>query len=313
MKEGALSPKASSDKPLTLVPVPEGKLQGAPQQPTSPVGGGEKGRKQFYSRLNRLIEDNLRLKMQQKELKHVNADYLNQVGHKEHEVKDKGDFVQLAKKELDHRHLRYQQIRLDYEALDTREKANAKNLKGLIAYAKKLTLELEQQREKVAMAESIISDLKQAGSDNIDSLMNLMESYKLKQQETQREIKKMKQLTVLKDDELVTLDQDIQELSYYLGTAKDKLEAKTNDLLKVLEENKRIIRKQDKHIVDMQQRNEISQSSIVEANLEAGKKDKEKGALNLKLKELEGKRTSLNDNIRDVESKIVSYRSIYAT
>jgi hypothetical protein len=63
----------------------------------------------------------------------------------------------------------------------------------------------------------------------------------------------------------------------------------------------------------MQQRNEISQSSIVEANLEAGKKDKEKGALNLKLKELEGKRTSLNDGIRDVESKIVSYRSIYAT
>lgn len=61
----------------------------------------------------------------------------------------------------------------------------------------------------MALAESIISDLKQAGSDNIDSLMNLMESYKLKQQETQREIKKMKQLIVLKDDELVTLDQDI--------------------------------------------------------------------------------------------------------
>jgi hypothetical protein len=35
--------------------------------------------------------------------------------------------------------------------------------------------------------------------------------------------------------------------------------------------------------------------------------------LQLKLKELEGKRTSLNEGIRDVESKIVSYRSIYAT
>ena len=123
----------------------------------------------------------------------------------------------------------------------------------------------------------------------------------------------MRQLIVLKDDELVTLDQDIQELSHYLGTAKDKLEAKTQDLLKVLEENKRIIRKQDKHIVDMQQRNEISQTSIVEANLEATRKDKEKGALQLKLKELEGKKTSLNDSIKDVESKIVSYRSIYAT
>ena len=47
--------------------------------------------------------------------------------------------------------------------------------------------------------------------------------------------------------------------------------------------------------------------------MEATKKDKEKGALQLKLKELEGKRTSLHDSIRDVESKIVSYRSIYAT
>jgi hypothetical protein len=50
----------------------------------------------------------------------------------------------------------------------------------------------------------------------------------------------------------VTLDQDIQEMSHYLATAKDKLEAKTQDLLKVLEENKRVIRKQDKQIVDMQ-------------------------------------------------------------
>jgi hypothetical protein len=91
------------------------------------------------------------------------------------------------------------------------------------------------------------------------------------------------------------------------------LEAKTQDLLKILEENKRVIRKQDKHIVDMQQRNEISQTSIVEANLESSKKDKEKGALQLKLKELEGKRTSIHDSIREVESKIVSYRSIYAT
>jgi hypothetical protein len=32
---------------------------------------------------------------------------------------------------------------MNYEALDSREKANSKNLKGLINYAKKLTLELE--------------------------------------------------------------------------------------------------------------------------------------------------------------------------
>lgn len=59
------------------------------------------------------------------------------------------------------------------------------------------------------MAESIIADLKRAGSDNIDSLMNLLQGYKVKEQETQREIKKMRQLIVLKEDEVVGLDQDI--------------------------------------------------------------------------------------------------------
>jgi hypothetical protein len=31
------------------------------------------------------------------------------------------------------------------------------------------------------MAENIIADLRKAGSDNVDSLMNLLNSYKLKQ------------------------------------------------------------------------------------------------------------------------------------
>lgn len=200
---------------------------------------------------------------------------------------------------------------MNYEKLDDREKSNAKNLKGLINYAKKLTRELDEQREKVQMAESIIADLKKAGSDNIDSLMNLLQGYKIKEQETAREIKKMKQLIVLKDDELVSLDQDINQLTHYLGTAKDKLEVDIQGLLKVLEENRRIIRKQDKHIVDLQQRNEVSQTSIVETNLEAAKKGKEKSVIQLKLKELEGKRNTLNESITNIESKIISYRTIY--
>ena len=38
---------------------------------------------------------------------------------------------------------------MNYEKLDEREKSNAKNLKGLINYAKKLTRELDEQREPV--------------------------------------------------------------------------------------------------------------------------------------------------------------------
>ena len=233
------------------------------------------------------------------------------MGSKEREVKNKSDFLIKASRELDHRELKFHEIRLNFEKLDEREKKNYTNLKGLINYAKKLTLELDQQRDKVQMAENIIKDLKQAGSDNIDSLMNLLESYKLKQHETSKEIRKLNQLVVLKDNEIVGLNEDIHELEAYLGTAKDKLEAKIEDLLGVLEENKRVIRKQDKHIVDLQQRNEISQTSIVEANIEASRRGKEKQALQLRLKELDGKRSSLHESIGNIESKIVTYRSMY--
>lgn len=123
----------------------------------------------------------MRLKVEQQKLKALNSEYLRHVGNKEKEVKSKSDFLKKASRELDHREVRYHEIRLNFEKLDEREKRNYANMRGLINYSKKLTLELDQQREKVQMAENIIKDLKQAGSDNIDSLMNLLESYKLKQ------------------------------------------------------------------------------------------------------------------------------------
>ena len=54
-----------------------------------------------------------------------------------------------AGKELDHRQIKYEEIRLNFEKLDEREKKNAQNLRGLIKYSKKLTMELDQQRDKV--------------------------------------------------------------------------------------------------------------------------------------------------------------------
>lgn len=83
-------------------------------------------------------------------------------------------------------------------------------------------------------------------------------------------------------------------------------------MLKLMEENKRIIRKQDKHIVDLQQRNEISQTSILESNQEATKKAKEKQEIQMKMRELDGKKNNLHENISVIESKINTFRSICA-
>ncbi len=76
-------------------------------------------------------------------MKQANADYLKQVGNKEREVKNKGDFLLQAGRELDHRAVKFEEIRLNFEKLDEREKKQAANLRGLINYAKKLTMELD--------------------------------------------------------------------------------------------------------------------------------------------------------------------------
>ena len=93
--------------------------------------------------------------------------------------------------------------------LDGRERFQEKNLKSLIAYAKKLTHELEEYKEKVKMAEKIIQDLRNTGSESLDSLIAMLHGYQLKQQQLQEEIKKLTQLVVLKNDEISGLDEDI--------------------------------------------------------------------------------------------------------
>jgi len=50
----------------------------------------------------------------------------------------------------------------------------------LINYAKKLTLELEEYKEKVRMAEKIIKDLRETGNESLDSLVTMLENFKKK-------------------------------------------------------------------------------------------------------------------------------------
>lgn len=69
-------------------------------------------------------------------------------------------------------------MRVSLLQLDSREKYQEKNIKGLISYAKTLTLELEDYKEKVKMAEKIIHDLRNTGNESLDSLIIMLNSYK---------------------------------------------------------------------------------------------------------------------------------------
>ena len=61
-----------------------------------------------------------------------------------------------------------------------------------------------------------MADLRKAGSDNMGNLIEMMKQYKEKEQTTSEEIQKLSQLSIIKDDEIATLDIEIKSLSDFL-------------------------------------------------------------------------------------------------
>lgn len=85
-----------------------------------------------------------------------------------------------ATSELGFHHSKFELMRRDLLNLNTRERFQTKNLRGLINYAKQLTQELEDYKIKVKMAEKIIQDLRNTGNESLDSLINMLSGYQQK-------------------------------------------------------------------------------------------------------------------------------------
>ena len=89
-------------------------------------------------------------------------------------------------------------------------------MRGLVKYAKKLTVELEDYKQKVVMSENILADLRKAGSENMGNLIEMMKQFKEKEACTVEEIQKLGQLSLIKDDEIANIDIEIKSLSDFL-------------------------------------------------------------------------------------------------
>lgn len=107
-------------------------------------------------KVTRLIEENFNLKQRNQHLKEVNKQFVDNLGHKEQVNRTKSCLAKNAGKELGFHVNKFDDMRWYLKTLDDRERFQEKNLRGLINYAKKLTKELDDFKEKVQMAERII-------------------------------------------------------------------------------------------------------------------------------------------------------------
>lgn len=135
--------------------------------------------------------------------------------------------------------------------MHSRESFQEKNLRGLVKYAKKQTVELEDYKQKVVMSENILADLRKAGSENMGNLIEMMKQYKEKEQCTTEEIQKLSQLSLIKDDEISTIDIEIKSLTDFLTNVTRQQNDKIDLYKQQIEDNKKVIRRQDKMIVDL--------------------------------------------------------------
>lgn len=165
-------------------------------------------------------------------------------------------------RELNFKILIFHKIKDNLSKLDDRERFQHKNLRGLVKFAKKLTVELEEFKSKVVMSEQIINDLKKAGTDKMGSLIGMMKSFKEKEENSREEITKLSQLILIKDDEIQNLDIELRSLGDFLNSVRQTQGDKIMMYKQQIEENKKVIRRQDKLIVDLQQRNEMSQNAV---------------------------------------------------
>lgn len=127
-----------------------------------------------------------------------------------------------------------------------------KNVRGLINYAKKLTVDLEEQKQKVVMSEQIVNDLKKAGSDDMGSLMDMIHMLKEKELSFGEEIDKLQQLSIIKDDEITNLDVELRSLNDFMNIVESQQREKITLFKSEIERNGKVIKRTDKLIVDMQ-------------------------------------------------------------
>ena len=201
-------------------------------------------------------------------------------------------------------------IRRQYvDKIEKRDIAQEKNIRNLVRYSKKITAELEDYKQKVEMSERVVQDLRQTGNDSVDSLFSMLKRYKRQARNTQEEIDKLNQLMIMKDNEIIGLNQELTALNDMRQNMDKKYSQKSDQAKKMIEENKAVIKRQDKLIVDLQQKNEVCQIGIAQTEQEVLKRYNERTALQVRLKELEDNRKQLSQNIDVMNGKINEFNA----
>ena len=90
----------------------------------------------------------------------------------------------------------------------------------------------------------------------------MLKKYKRAMRNTEEEIKKLEKLMLIKDNEITSLGQELNALGDFRSNMESEYQRKVEAANKQIAENKEVIKRQDKLITDLNQKNEVQAITI---------------------------------------------------
>lgn len=189
-----------------------------------------------------------------------------------------------------------------------KEKIYNGELKDLIEYVKWITNETAILRQRVRVAESVISQLRKSGETSVESLLDTLYVLKKKQKKLDEEAETLRMHVKSKEAIIKMKEDERGSLKSTIENEKQTQEVEMSKLKKQLDDQKNLINNQRKLLNQLQVMNEYSQGDITKAAQELSKKINEKENLGLQISEHMTSQTKLKTRHGNLENQITKMR-----
>ena len=134
-------------------------------------------------------------------------------------------------------------------------------------------------------------------------LITMMKNFKTREKNTMEEIEKMKNLLAIKNNDIATVDVEIQSYNDFLDNYNRDQGQKIASYKSEIEQNRFVIKRQDKLIVDLQQRNYVQDTHINDTRKKVQDREKQIVKLQLKNNELAGRKDDFVQTMSTLDLK----------
>lgn len=137
----------------------------------------------------------------------------------------------------------------------------------------------------------------------------MLRLYKTKKQAAADEIERLGKVCLLKESEILDLNENITSLKTYSSEFKGKAEEEIAHAKNCMAENLAVIKRQDKLIVDLMQQNQVTDIQILKIREDCQKRTRETATLDIKNREMQEKRDIMESQFDTMKDKITKYHN----